>query len=355
MERIIRIPKALDIFAVMITISVCMIVKNESTILPRCLDSLKGLWDELVIVDTGSDDDTIEIAKRYTDKVYQYEWTGDFSQARNYALSKATCEYIYTADADEILEGDNYDKFLALKQCMDESIDVVQMYYGNQLENGTVYNYDKELRPKLFRRIKPILFYEPIHETLKIEPVIIDSEIVITHKPLHVHTTRDLGAFRKIIDSGERLSTRLQHFFARELYMADSDSLLAEFADYLYNVVIDPDRDTDEIAEACTLLVRHHRLRGEYTDMFDNVIKVMAIESNSELCVELGEYYCSLGRYEDAGIWYYNAAFECAPIMSIQAGKSVALNGLADTYQALGDTENSDYYRALSKEDETCE
>ena len=67
----------------MITISVCMIVKNEERVLERCLDSLRGLMDELIIVDTGSADRTKEIAARYTDKIYDFAWVGDFSAARN--------------------------------------------------------------------------------------------------------------------------------------------------------------------------------------------------------------------------------------------------------------------------------
>ena len=84
----------------MISISMCMIVKNEQDILARCLDSYAGTYDELIIVDTGSTDNTKEIAAHYTDKIYDFEWINDFSAARNFAFSKATKEYIYSADAD---------------------------------------------------------------------------------------------------------------------------------------------------------------------------------------------------------------------------------------------------------------
>ena len=72
----------------MITISLCMIVKNEEQVLSRCLDSLAGLMDEIIIVDTGSCDRTREIAARYTDKIYDYIWKDDFADARNFAFSK---------------------------------------------------------------------------------------------------------------------------------------------------------------------------------------------------------------------------------------------------------------------------
>ena len=78
----------------MITISLCMIVKNEEKILRRCLDSVADLVDEIVIVDTGSQDETKRIAAEYTKFVYDFQWVDDFSAARNFAFSKATQEYI---------------------------------------------------------------------------------------------------------------------------------------------------------------------------------------------------------------------------------------------------------------------
>ncbi len=75
------------------TISLCMIVRNEAESLARCLESAKGVADEIILVDTGSTDGTIDIAKRYTQKVYEFAWVDDFAAARNFAFSKATRQY----------------------------------------------------------------------------------------------------------------------------------------------------------------------------------------------------------------------------------------------------------------------
>lgn len=85
----------------MITLS--MIVKNEGKYLRGCLESVKGVVDEIVIVDTGSTDKTVEIAREYGAKIYYYEWSKDFSAARNFALEKCTYEWILYLDADERL------------------------------------------------------------------------------------------------------------------------------------------------------------------------------------------------------------------------------------------------------------
>ena len=199
----------------MITISACMIVKNEEKVLARCLDSLKGIWDELIIVDTGSTDKTKEIAASYTDKIYDFKWVHDFSAARNFAIEKATCDYIYVPDADEILDEDNREKFLKLKELLLPEIEIVEMRYVNQLENGTVYNFDKEFRPKLYKRLRQFTFIEPVHEMVRLDPVVYESDIDIIHKPENVHSGRDIRIFEKVLNSGGALSIRLAKMYAK--------------------------------------------------------------------------------------------------------------------------------------------
>jgi len=85
-------------------ISACMIVKNEEDSLERCLNSIKDIVDEIVIVDTGSTDSTVEVAKHYTDKIYFHEWENNFALHRNQSISYATGDWILIIDADETLE-----------------------------------------------------------------------------------------------------------------------------------------------------------------------------------------------------------------------------------------------------------
>jgi glycosyltransferase involved in cell wall biosynthesis len=85
------------------TLGISMIVRNESEVIEKCLETIKDA-DEIVICDTGSEDNTIEICKRYTDKIYtDYVWQDDFAEARNYSLSKCTTDYVLIIDADEQL------------------------------------------------------------------------------------------------------------------------------------------------------------------------------------------------------------------------------------------------------------
>jgi len=85
------------------TISLCMIVKDEEKNLVRCLSTIKPTVDEIIVVDTGSTDRTKEIATAFGTKVFEISWRDDFSEARNFALAKATCDWILVLDADEII------------------------------------------------------------------------------------------------------------------------------------------------------------------------------------------------------------------------------------------------------------
>ena len=87
----------------MISVSLCMIVRDEEEVLGRCLESVKSTVDEMIIVDTGSQDRTKEIAVQYTDKIYDFKWKEDFSAARNFSLSKGTKDYLMWLDADDMI------------------------------------------------------------------------------------------------------------------------------------------------------------------------------------------------------------------------------------------------------------
>ena len=87
----------------MVTLSLCMIVRDEEDVLGRCLESVKDLADEIIIVDTGSSDRTKEIAAYYTDRIYDFEWCDDFSAARNFAFSKGTKDFLMWLDADDVI------------------------------------------------------------------------------------------------------------------------------------------------------------------------------------------------------------------------------------------------------------
>ncbi|MBE5937764.1 MAG: glycosyltransferase [Lachnospiraceae bacterium] len=328
----------------MITVSLCMIVKNEEKVLKRCLDSIADLMDEIIIIDTGSTDSTKEIAYSYTDKVYDYEWCNDFSAARNYSFSFATKEYIYTADADEVLDETNRNRFKLLKDALLPEIDIVQMYYCNQLENGTAYNYDKEYRPKLYKRIRTFEWIEPVHEMVRLEPIIYDSDIEILHMPLSNHSGRDFKAFLRHFSNGNRLSSRLHHMYAMELFISGQDKDFLDAISVFEATLSDTTRSMDEIKEAMAILTKAYRICGNERKMFQTALKDVASTPSAETCCELGEYYYSANELDEACIWFQNALRETESILSIKSSGEYPLRGLAKCYDGLGEKELAEEY-----------
>lgn len=332
----------------MVTISLCMIVKNEERILARCLDSLTGLMDEIIIVDTGSTDDTKQIAAKYTDQIYDFVWTGDFSEARNFAFSKAQMEYIYSADADEVLDEENRAAFLRMKEVLLPEIEMVQMYYVNQLANGTIYNYDKELRPKLFRRNRTFRWQGAIHEQVGITPVIYDSEIQIQHLPEENHKDRDLAAFARLVEAGEPLDKRLHNIYAKELFISGEPADFLTARAFFQQSCKDEKRGDEELMEAACVAARAARLAGDVADFFKYAMKAVASEGCSEICCELGAFYMERQDYDEAIIWLYNAAYETESVLNIHCGGDLPLRGLAKCYQELGNEEQAAEYTRLA-------
>jgi glycosyltransferase involved in cell wall biosynthesis len=159
-----------------------MIVKNEEKYLEGCLESARPFVDEIVIVDTGSTDKTVEIAKKYDAKIFTYAWTGNFSSARNESLKHSTSDWILYLDADErIIDGAALKKYVSNNQIWAYTLLVRGKVH---MPSGIV---DQEMAyPRLFRRHHKIRFEGHVHE--QITPSIIRlgkkiecSDVVIDH------------------------------------------------------------------------------------------------------------------------------------------------------------------------------
>ena len=139
-----------------------MIVKDEEIVLKEFLNSVKDYVDEIVIVDTGSKDNTKSIALEFTLKIFDFEWSDDFSAARNFSISKATGEWILILDADEVISKDD---LLKIKTIIEDD-----NYLGYRFIQET-YHGDELVSTRgicrLFQNNKGIKFVYPIHETVR--------------------------------------------------------------------------------------------------------------------------------------------------------------------------------------------
>lgn len=145
-------------------LSLCMIVKNEEDCIARCLESVEGVVDEIVIIDTGSTDRTIEICQSFEAVIEKYDWSGSFADARNYGIKKATGDWILWLDADE--EVDAADKFKLNEGTHFNNYDAINVhlinYYGEKIDENRSTDI---AHTRLFRN-NGIRFINKMHECL---------------------------------------------------------------------------------------------------------------------------------------------------------------------------------------------
>jgi len=162
-----------------ISISLCLVVKNSEKTLTKCLESTKGIVDEIIIVDTGSTDRTKEIASQYTNRILDFEWNNDYSAARNYSFSQATMEYILWLDPNDSLLLADRKKLFKLKRSLDRAIDSVSMLYQCEKANSANPGYSLR-RNNLIKRSKQFHWVGTENNYLNVQGTICSSDIVIT-------------------------------------------------------------------------------------------------------------------------------------------------------------------------------
>ncbi|MDR3572453.1 MAG: glycosyltransferase [Anaerolineaceae bacterium] len=166
------------------TLSLCMIVKNEEKNLERCLRSVQGLVDEIVIVDTGSTDGTLAIAKRFQVKLFETIWPGDFSRARNMSLEQAAGEWILVLDADEELDQAAQSQLKGI--LANTQAAGLRLRQRNLLSPNDLMRYHDIPIIRVFRKDAKIRFEGLIHESV-LDSVtrqggsIEDTELIILH------------------------------------------------------------------------------------------------------------------------------------------------------------------------------
>ncbi|WP_330368604.1 tetratricopeptide repeat-containing glycosyltransferase family 2 protein [Alkaliphilus metalliredigens] len=279
-----------------------MIVKNEEKVITRCLESIKDIVDEIIIVDTGSTDHTKAVVQRYTNKVFNFKWIDNFSIARNYAYSKATMDYILWLDADDVVLETDRMMLRQLKQDLDPSIDVVMMKYnvGFDEQGHTTLSYFRE---RLTKRANNYQWHEPVHEYLAIDGKIINSDICITHqKEYNSSPDRNLSIYEKVLSREGPLSTRGHYYYARELYYHERyDDAIIYFNRFL-------DSETGWIEDkicACYHLSLCYQYKNQKENMLQTLLRSFSYdEPRAEICCLLGSTAMEDANYHKAILWH---------------------------------------------------
>ncbi|WP_127585516.1 glycosyltransferase [Paenibacillus koleovorans] len=285
----------------MITISLCMIVKNEEDALGRCLSSVRGIADEIVIVDTGSTDRTKEIAASFDARIFDFEWIDDFGAARNFAFSKATQPYIMWLDADDLIEEEDRGKLLELKRTLDPDVDSVTMPYNLAFDKDG--NVTVSLRRnRIVKRSRGFRWEGPVHEVLVVSGRVHASEAAVTHRKEKVYTDRNLRIYRKRAETGESFNARDLFYFANEW---KDNGHYREAIDYYERFLHTKQGWIEDCYAACLSMSDCYVRLGEPRKQLHSLLRSMVYSPvRAETCCRLGYYFFETKRLEQAIHWY---------------------------------------------------
>lgn len=285
-------------------ISACYIVKNEENNIGKSIASLQGMYDELIVVDTGSTDNTIAVAEKYGAQIYHFRWQNDFSKARNFALSKLKGDWIIFLDADNYYVGD---------------VDIREYLVHIEKEYGDVdglllpeYDeYHRELPPsrvaRIFRNCEYIRYKGAIHEVIsgigRNITLRFAQEIKLMHSGSHADIMpnklrRNLNLLLEDIDkNGEN---KAYYYYIAECYFGLQEYEKA--IDYIRKAIASPVRHYREEANYYHILLESMRQCNypgeEMVEIANEAIK--KFPNMPEFYGEQGIILSSIGRYDEA-------------------------------------------------------
>lgn len=289
----------------MATVSLCMIVKNEAHVLRRCLDSIKDCVDEMIILDTGSNDETVDIAREYTEHVYFFPWCDDFSAARNASFSHATMDYRLWLDADDVLTESDRIKFKHLKTILSPEDEVVCLPYHTAFDesgNPTFSFY----RERLIAKNIPHRWAGRVHEVIEHSGRIRYADAAVCHHSIKSgYSDRNLRIYQAQKADGEIFTPRDRFYYARELYYHGQYAEAAkEFIDFLRS----GQGWKENCVDACRWLARCLEKLGRWDAALDALLYTFRYDApRAVICCEIGNLWMQRQQWEQASAWYEQA------------------------------------------------
>ncbi|ASS73730.1 glycosyltransferase [Tumebacillus algifaecis] len=293
-----------------ITISLCMIVKNEEETLSRCLACVQDLVDEIIVVDTGSTDNTRGDAELYDARWYEYEWQDDFASARNFAFSKATKEYILWLDADDVIEEPDRMRFRELKKNLTSEVHYVSMPYQLAFDGAGRPTFSVR-RNRLVRRDRNFRWIGVVHEYLEVGGVGQSSDVAVKHRKARSSSDRNLNIYRRLEQQGVEMTARELYYFGNEL--RDHGHHAEAIEKYQAFLATGNGWIEDNIS-ACLSSADCYSALGDREKQLRMLLRSLEYDMpRAECCCRLGSYYLSEQQYEKAIFWYKSATQVSSP------------------------------------------
>ena len=328
-----------------------MIVKNEENTLPRCLKSVRDLFDEIIIVDTGSTDKTKKNASNFTNKIYDFKWINDFSAARNYAFSKATKEYVMWLDADDIIKKTDYQKLKKIKKNLDKKIDIVMLKYNTSFDSNGNPNFSF-YRERILKREKRYQWQDPVHEYISMSGNIIKEDIAITHKSAKKEiSTRNLDIYSKMKESKVKFTPRNLYYYGREL---NDHGKTKEAIKILKQFLRTNEGWLEDNISACIIIYHSYLKINKEQSAIEYLYKTFNYDApRPKPATLIGDYFQSKKKYRQAIYWYQQAIINqnlgTDGFYEKDYGEFIPLINLVVCYDKIGEKEIAKQYHEVTK------
>lgn len=278
-----------------------MIIKNEELVLERCLSSVKDFVDEIIIVDTGSTDNSINIAKKFTNNIYPFKWCNDFSKARNYASSLATGDYLMWLDADDIVPPKTAKIIKELKNSL--IADVYMLKYDIAF-SGTkpTFSYYRE---RIIKNCTEAFWHGVVHECITPFGKVERLDCSIWHKKEKMgHSNRNLKIYENIIKT-RALSPREQYYYGRELYDHKKYKKCIKILECFVN---SKEGWEENIIDALYLISICYKNLNNIQKFLNALFSTFIYDTpRANVCCEIGDYFILNKQYRKAIYWYTEA------------------------------------------------
>ncbi|MFC5401742.1 glycosyltransferase [Cohnella soli] len=334
-------------------ISLAMIVKNEEQYLARCIHSAAAMVDEIVVVDTGSTDRTVDIALEYGAKVFHFEWCDDFAAARNYALEMTSGKWILVLDADEYFVEANVDALRGFTSTNIQRVGVIDMV-SRFVEDGQIFE-GRHTVPRLFPR--GITYVGRIHEQLTPLLPRAATGLKLLHDGYYMtdKSTRNIPLLLKALEDepedaylnfqlGKQYQGAKQHEQAMQ-YLESAYGLLEESDPFALETIV-------ELLQAYTKCKRYDRalqLAGA---------EVKRLEESPDFCFATAQFlldyaidsedYSVIENIENSYLKCLELGRQGVPEFVVGCSSFLAAYNLGVFYEVIGNIARAQQYYALS-------